>query len=75
MRKTKSRMTPTSVAVLKTFRLSVLVIFSVRPMNMGMLPNGSTIRNRTSVALAVFRAKSTMTSDMPFSQRHSLVRR
>ena len=61
-------MQPTSVAVLKTFLLSFLAIFSVKFMNIGMLPSGSTMMKRTSTALARFIALSAMTSDITFSR-------
>lgn len=58
--KTKSRMNPTSVAVLKTFLFWSLDMFWVKPMKMGMFPNGSTIMKRTKAALAKLKAKATI---------------
>lgn len=48
--KNSSRTNPTSDATLKTFRRWAGSIFSVKPMKMGMLPNGSTIMNSAIVA-------------------------
>jgi len=65
--KTRSRMKATRQAVLKTLRRSLLVSFSVKPMNIGMFPKGSTMMNRTRIALARLNAnvKASVSAESP----------